>query len=94
MTISTAYSVIQSGQLQMPAAALEMLPHDTPLFLFIDSEKGVVTIYAKDPTDLPNKEIREEYAALFADVDWRTHTEPPPPESLRRPRKEENGEEK
>ncbi len=93
MTVKIAYASIQDGQLQMPAAALEFLPQGTPLFFFIDSEKGTVTIHAKDPNDLPNKEIWAEFTDLVADVDWRTYTEPVPEEQLRRPRKQENSDE-
>jgi hypothetical protein len=92
MTIKTAYSVIHDGQLQVPSEALSILPQGIPLYFFIDSEKGTVTIYAADPTDLPNKELRAEFAELVADVDWRTYTEPVPEELLRRPRKEQQGE--
>ncbi len=93
MTIKTAYSSIQNGQLCMPAEALSVLPQDLPLYFFIDSEKGTVTIYAKDPTDRPNQEVRAEFAELIADVDWRTYTEPVPEELLRRPRKQNEGDE-
>lgn len=88
MTIATAYSTISNGQLQLPSEALAILPQDIPLYFFMDSEKGTVTIYAADPTDLPNEELRAEFAELVADVDWRTYTEPVPEELLRRPRKE------
>ena len=93
MTIKTAYSTIKNGQLQVPDDALAILPQDIPLYFFIDSEKGTVTIYATDPTDLPNKELRAEFAELLADVDWHSYTEPVPEELLRRPRKEKQGDE-
>lgn len=92
MTIKTVYSMIQKGQLQVPEEALAVLPQDTPLYFFIDSEKGTVTIYASDPTVHPNKEVRAEFAELMADVDWRTYTEPVPKELLRRPRQDDSGE--
>lgn len=87
MAITTAYSVIKDGQLQLPNDALGILPQGIPLYFFMDSEKGTVTIYAADPTDLPNKELRAEFAEVLADVDWRTYTEPVPEELLRRSKK-------
>ena len=72
MAIKTVYSAIHDDQLQVPNEALSVLPQGIPLYFFIDSEKGTVTIYAQDPTDLPNKELRTEFAELVADVDWRT----------------------
>ena len=92
MAIKTARAVIHDGQLQVPNEALSVLLQGIPLYFFIDSEKGTVTIYAKDPTDLPNKELRAEFAELVADVDWRTYTEPVPEALLRRPRKGQQGE--
>ncbi|WP_338844610.1 hypothetical protein V8J88_13280 [Massilia sp. W12] len=92
MAIKTAYASIQNGLLQVPPEALELLPQSIPLHFFIDTEKGTVTIYAKDPTDLPNKEVWAEFTDLVADVDWRTYTEPVPEHLLRRPRKDGDAE--
>lgn len=90
-TIKTTYAAIKNGTLQVPVEALDILPQEIPLYFFIDSEKGTVTIYATDPTDLPNKELRAEFAELVADVDWRSYTEPVAEELLRRPRNDKQG---
>lgn len=93
MTIKTAYAAIKNGQIQLPVEAMELLPQDIPLYFFVDSEKGTVTIYAKDPTVLPNPEVWAEFTDLVADVDWRTYTEPVPEELLRRKSKKAGSDE-
>lgn len=90
MTMKIAYAQILNDSMHMPAEVLAVLPQGVNLYLRTDPEKGTVTIYAKDPTDLPNKEIFDAFAELTADVNWETYTEPVPEELLRRPRKNDN----
>ncbi|WP_338846887.1 hypothetical protein V8J88_24360 [Massilia sp. W12] len=92
MTMKECYVEIIDQTMTIPAEVLEVLPQNKKLYLYTDSERGTVTIYAKDPTDLPNKWFFEEMAQIHAGEDWETYSEPVPPELLRRPRKEEGNE--
>lgn len=85
MTI--AYSQILDGNMRIPDEVLEVLPQGVDLYMRIDSEKGRVVIYAKDPTDLPNREIFEAYLEASAELALETEMEAVPEELLRRPRK-------
>lgn len=87
MSFKKCFAKIENGLMQMPPEVLEVLPQGMELFIRTDIEKGRITIYAKDPTDLPNNWFFEELDALAEDEDWEKYSEPVPPELLRRPRK-------
>lgn len=87
MKFKECFAKIENGSMQMPPEVLEVLPQGMQLFIRTDIEKKRVTIYAKDPTDLPNKWFFAELDALAEGVDWEKYSEPVPPELLRRPRK-------
>ena len=87
MNFKKCFARIENGLMQMPPEVLEVLPQGMELFIRTDSEKGRITIYAKDPGDLPNKWFFEELDALAEGEDWEKYSEPVPPELLRRPRK-------
>ncbi len=78
MAMEATHSEIRDGAMIMPAAALALLPQGVTLYMLTDSDKGTVTIYAKDPTELPNKDILDAFAQLHADTDWDSYTEPLP----------------
>lgn len=81
------FATIVNGIMQIPPEVLEVLPQGVELMIHTDIEKGRVTIYAKDPADLPNKWFFAELDALAEGEDWEKYSKPVPPELLRRPRK-------
>ncbi len=90
MTIQDAYSQIIDNKIIMPAEALAVLPQGVRLYMMVDTERGRVTIYAKDPSILPNTALLAELAELSNDQDWETYYRPVPEQLLRRPRAEED----
>jgi hypothetical protein len=89
MTMKECYSEILNNTMVMPPEVLEILPLGKKLYIYTDSERGTVTICAKDPADLPNKWYFEAMAEMHAEENWDTYSEPVPPELLRRPRKDD-----
>jgi hypothetical protein len=84
MTTNVAYAEIRDGQLVLPADALAILPTDGRLYVLIDSERGTVSIHARDPAALleRNQEFLQSLADLNEGLTLEEYTRPSPDKKL------------
>ena len=83
MAMKIAYAEIVDGHLILPAEALDVLPSSTRLFTVIDSERGIVSVHAKDPTNLGNQEFLQSLADLNEGLTLEDYTRPVSDSELR-----------
>ena len=93
MAMKTAFAEIVDGRLILPAEALAVLPGNTRLFVIADSEKGTVSIYARDPMNRGAQELLDALSELNDGLTLDEYTEPVSDNELRR-RKQGGGERK
>ena len=85
------YAEIQNGNMVMPAEVLDILPQGCKLYMCTDSERGTVTIFTKDPSDLPNKWFFKALDEFAEGQSWDEYSKPIAAEDLRRKRTDEEG---
>lgn len=78
MTMKQCYATITGGILKLPDEMLEILPQDIPIHIYTDSEKGTVTLFAKDPAERPseNKWYFEEMTEILGEENWEEYSRP------------------
>ncbi|WP_338847710.1 hypothetical protein V8J88_03085 [Massilia sp. W12] len=84
MTMQIVYSEIIDGQLILPPQALAILPSNTKLFMVIDSERGILTVRANDPTVAKNEEFLDALAELNEGLSLDEYTAPVPENAWRK----------
>ena len=93
MTMTTAYAEIKDGQLSLPAEALAVLPTGVRLFLLIDPERATVSIHARDPDAMleRNQEFLQSLADLNEGLTLEEYTRPAPDKKETKRRRDEEG---
>ncbi len=89
MTMKRCYATSTDGIMKLPDEVLEILPQGIQIHMYTDSEKGIVTMFAENPADLPTKWFFEGMAELMADENADEYFKPVPAELMRRPRKKD-----
>ena len=86
MTMKIAYAEISAGQLVLPADALAVLPSGERLYVLIDSERATVSIHARDPAALleRNKDFLQSLAGLNEGLSLEDYTRPSSDKKMRK----------
>lgn len=91
MAMKTASAEIVDGRLILPAEALAVLPSGIRLFLLVDSERGTVSIHARDPMNPPNQEFLQSLTELNEGLTLDEYTQAVPDSELRRRKPADGG---
>lgn len=86
MVMKSLLAEIVDGRLVLPHEALAMLPEGSALRVIVDSERGTVCIFAKDPMTLSprTEELMDALGDLSEGLTWEEYSKPVPEEALRR----------
>lgn len=90
MIMKRAYGRIEGDHLILPPEVLEILPKGGQVYMVTDSERGCVTAFSKDLTNLGDPELFAALAQLNAGQSAEEYLQPVPPEQLQRRKRKAN----
>jgi len=92
MVMKSFLGEIVDGRLVLPAEAIAILPAGTPLRVITDSERGMVSIFAKDPSALSpqTEELMDALAALSEGLSLEEYSAPVTEDVIRQRKRNRN----
>jgi len=92
MVMKSLLGEIVDGRLLLPADAIAILPAGVPLRVITDSERGTVSIFAKDPTVLSpqTEELMDALAGLSEGLSPQEYSAPVTEELIRERKRNRN----
>ena len=92
MVMKSLLGEIVDGRLLLPAEALAILPAGVPLRVITDSERGTVSIFAKDPSALSpqTEQVMDALAELSEGLSLEEYSAPVTDEVIRERKRDRN----
>lgn len=92
MVMKSFLGEIVDGRLVLPADAIAILPAGIPLRVIADSERGLVSVFAKDPSALSRQteELMDALAGLSEGLRLEEYSAPVTEEDIRERKRDRN----